>query len=260
MELTHSFDVGFLRNVDNPYNPADRVYKWIPTDTEEAFHKRLKKDPTNPSLLYYLENPISYKLNNKGFRTPIDFVDGIEGNVFLGCSHTFGIGLHLENIWAWKLNEYIGGNFLNLGVGGTGIGTGFRLLYQLKEMIRPKNVFMLYLHSYRFEYYHPKRNWLTAAVGNSNFPIISEKNNMEMYYYLHFNAIKNLCRELGTPFYSLGEFNISETYTKTLPDCARDMHLSPNHHINIFKKFKHAYENKLEPDGRPWNKDYFKLV
>ena len=256
MELTDNPSVGIIQNY--PY-PRSDVYKWIPTDTEEAFHKRLKEDPTNPSLLYYLENPISYKLNNKGFRTPIDFVDGIEGNVFLGCSHTFGIGHYLENIWAWKLNEYIGGNFLNLGVGGTGIGTGFRLLHGLKEMIRPKNVFMFYIHPYRFEYYHPQKNWVTTTINDENPYITSDNNNMEMYYYLHFNAIKTLCRELGASFYSLGEFNLSETYTKTLPDCARDMHHSPNEHINIFKKFKHAYENKIEPDGRPWMRDYFSI-
>ena len=135
MDITDKLQIGedYIKN---------GVLKWLPSDTEEDFFERLNKDPKNPSLLHYLENPITYKLNNYGFRTPVNFVDGIEGNVFLGCSHTIGIGHYLESIWSWKLNEYIGGNFLNLAVGGTGIGTGYRLLYGLKEMIRPKNVFL----------------------------------------------------------------------------------------------------------------------
>ena len=40
---------------------------------------------------------IEYKLNNEGFRTPDDFNSMDEGNIFLGCSHTFGVGLPIEN-------------------------------------------------------------------------------------------------------------------------------------------------------------------
>ena len=34
----------------------------------------------------------------------------------MGCSHTFGIGHHLENTWGFKLNNVIGGKFWNLGI------------------------------------------------------------------------------------------------------------------------------------------------
>ena len=191
MDITDKLQIGedYIKN---------GVLKWLPSDTEEDFFERLNKDPKNPSLLHYLENPITYKLNNYGFRTPVNFVDGIEGNVFLGCSHTIGIGHYLESIWSWKLNEYIGGNFLNLAVGGTGIGTGYRLLYGLKEMIRPKNVFLYYPHVHRFEYYHARnQKWQTvSAPHNPSKKFLYESNNVEMYYYLHYNAIKNLCNEL----------------------------------------------------------------
>ena len=224
---------------------------WIPTDSKDLFFDRLKKDPTNPSLLHYLENPISYKLNNYGFRTPIDFVDGVEGNLFLGCSHTFGIGHYLENTWSWKLNEYVGGNFLNASVGGSGIGTASRLLYGLKGIIKPKNVFLYFPHTSRFEYYNPRENWTSATIHNNDFLILSEKNNMEMYYYLHFNAIKTLCKELNTTLYAVNNENIFHNRHKTFPDCARDLHLSPADQINIFERFKQAYDNKEEPYSKP---------
>jgi hypothetical protein len=228
------------------------TWGWIASDSKAPFLDRLEKDPTNPSLLHYLENPISYKFNNYGFRTPIDFVDGVEGNLFLGCSHTFGTGHYLENTWSWKLNEYVGGNFLNASVCGTGIGTASRLLYGLKGIIKPKNVFLYYPHPYRFEYFHPKyKGWHTVAVQDSKARLIVEKNNMEMYYYLHFNAIKTLCKELNTPLYAINNENIFSTKHKTFPDCARDYHLHPSQHINIFERFKQAYDNKEEAYSKP---------
>ena len=243
-------------------NGKKAVHKWIPSDSEEAFLYRLKKDPKNPSLLHYLNNPITYKLNNYGFRTPVDFVNGIEGNVFLGCSHTFGIGNYLENTWSWKLNEYIGGNFLNLGTNGACIGRGFRLLYGLKGMIRPKNVFLFFPHPYRFEYYiaNPPR-WRTVSVhSKGTMPLILEKNNMEMYYYLHFNAIETLCKELDVPLYAVGPFDLNNPKHDVFPTCARDKHFSPSSNIIILEEFKRAYNNKIKPYSRPWNDYYLKVL
>ena len=248
MDLTDKLQIGedYIKN---------GVLKWLPSDTEEALFERLKKDPKNASLLYYLENPITYKLNNYGFRTPVNFTDGIEGNVFLGCSHTIGIGHYLESTWSWKLNEYIGGNFLNLSVAGTGIGTGFRLLHGLKEMIRPKNVFLYYPHVHRFEYYHARyKKWQTvSAPHNPSMKFMYESNNIEMYYYLHYNAIKNLCKEFDVPLYTINELFSLFNQTSTLPRIARDNHLSPSTHINIFERFKEVYDNKTEIYSRPAN-------
>jgi hypothetical protein len=232
--------------------------KWIPADTEKAFLERLKKEPNNPSLQHYLQYPIEYKMNNMGFRTPVDFVEGVEGNLFLGCSHTMGIGHYLENVWSWKLNEYVGGKFLNAGVGGAGIGTGFRLFYGLKGTIRPKNVFLFFPHTYRFEYFDSS-NWTTMGISSDKVnPIISEKNNMEMYYYLHYNAIKTLCDNLGANLYTLQDDKLSLDITPTndIPISARDYHLHINQQHHIFEKFKYVYDNKLKPSSRPLEFQY----
>jgi hypothetical protein len=250
-------DITNILDIATEYR-KNRTLGWIPSDLKVTFLHRLEKDPTNPSLLHYLENPISYKLNNYGFRTPIDFVDGVEGNLFLGCSHTFGIGHYLENTWSWKLNEYVGGNFLNASVGGTGIGTASRLLYGLKGIIKPKNVFLYYPHPYRFEYFHPKyKGWHTVGVEGLKDRLIVEKNNMEMYYYLHFNAIKSLCKELNSTLYAINNENIFSTKHETFPDCARDYHLTPSEHINIFERFKQVYVNKEEPYSKPLLDHFF---
>ena len=239
---------------------ANKTLKWIPADTAEAFHKRLKNDPSDPSLQHYLQYPIKYKMNNMGFRTTVDFVDGVEGNLFLGCSHTLGIGHYLENVWAWKLNEYIGGNFLNAGVGGAGIGTGFRLFYGLKGTIRPKNVFLFFPHPYRFEYFDSSiPTWTTVSVNSNRVnPIITEKNNMEMYYYLHYNAIKTLCDDLGANLYTLQDDTLllEQSPTNNLPISARDYHLHVHQQQQIFEKFKYVYDNKLKPSPRPLKFSY----
>jgi hypothetical protein len=108
----------------------NKTYYWLATDTKERFKKFLQEEnQKKQNLQYYLENPIEYKLNNFGFRTPDDFNSNDEGNLFIGCSHTIGIGLHLENVWSYKLNQIIGGKFWNLGIAGTGVQTHFRLLF-----------------------------------------------------------------------------------------------------------------------------------
>jgi hypothetical protein len=96
---------------------------------------------------------IEYSLNNYGFRTPDDMnLDG-EGNVFLGCSHTFGIGHYLDNTWSYKLNQKIGGKFWNLSVPGTGIMTHYRMLNEVRSDIKIKNIFHYAPRYPRYEFY-----------------------------------------------------------------------------------------------------------
>ena len=237
---------------------ANKTLEWIPSDTLENFEKKLAKDPNDQNMQYYLENPIRYKMNNMGFRTAVDFVDGVEGNLFLGCSHTMGIGHYLRNIWAWKLNEYIGGNFLNAGVGGSGIGTAFRLLYGLKGMIRPKNVFLFTPHGYRYEYFNPDlKAWTTLQTTrllarSELFRTASAKNNMEIYYYLNYIGIKDICESIGANLYAIDDidFKVLKTHKGDIPQTARDYHLPVANHHRIFERFKQAYDNNEPPSSK----------
>tara|TARA_R100000734_G_C3294377_1_gene85730 strand:+ start:33 stop:845 length:813 start_codon:yes stop_codon:yes gene_type:complete len=249
---------------------TNKTLEWAHDDEEKLFKELLKKEPTNPSLHYYLENPITYELNNYGFRSPVDYVEGMEGNVFLGCSHTMGIGHYLENTWSWKVNEYVGGNFINLGVGGSGIGTGFRLLYSFKDIVKPKNVFLYYPHTYRFEFFSPRRqNWRILDLPNDkvarkNKKFLLEQNNAEMYYYLHYSAIKNLCYELNIPLYYVSKW-ISlwpeePIENDPLPHCSRDGHPPPSFHTNLFEKFKQVYDSKEYIYSKPEELSDFEYI
>jgi hypothetical protein len=97
----------------------NRTIPFCPMDTKKLWRDNSRKYPNDKTTQYYTENPIEYKFNNYGFRTPDDFNDD-EGNIFLGCSHTIGIGHHLENTWSYKLNQSLGGKFWNLSQGGNG--------------------------------------------------------------------------------------------------------------------------------------------
>ena len=98
----------FLENPQFPQNrKPNTIDLWHPADTETLFKQNLEKYPDSVHLQNYLKNPITYSYNNYGFRTRDDFNLNEEGNVFLGCSHTFGIGHHLEDTWVYKLSEKI---------------------------------------------------------------------------------------------------------------------------------------------------------
>lgn len=239
----------------------NKTLYWLENDNEKKFKERLKKNPKDPCLISYKKNPIEYKLNNYGFRTPIDFYQGIEGNLFLGCSHTFGVGHHLKNTWSWRLNQKIGGNFLNLGVGGSGIGTAARLLYGYKDILKPKNVFLFIPHPYRYEYYDTMHKqwenvnvWFQKPKNRHTLMLIAERANMNVYWHLNFNFIKNLCQEIDVPFYTIKPVEFSGIEHEEIPDKARDDHLSLSHHLKILEDFIKVYSDDIPPNDSPWDK------
>ena len=124
----------------------NEVWEWCNPDSKELFEKNCKKYPNNKSLKYYKENPIEYSFNNYGFRTPDDFNDKDDGNVFLGCSDTMGVGNHLENTWPYKVNKEVGGKFWNLSQAGSGIQTDFRLLYGFKDYLKKSILIVKYMY------------------------------------------------------------------------------------------------------------------
>lgn len=258
----------------------DRILEWVPNDSKKNFTKSLKENPKDRNLLHYKENPIRYKLNNYGFRTNIDFKEGIEGNIFLGCSHTFGTGHYIENTWSYKTNKAIGGNFLNLSVPGTGIGTCSRLLEYFKNKLKAKNIFILPFHPYRYEYYDPHANtWLTISPsydhlikGNYRSSIkrvlltkdlqrlLLDDNNMKTYYSLHIDKIKNLANEMGARLITVSPLSKNEFYTTThsrkdkrsIPFNARDNHMPVAVHNEYTNIALHNYNNNVQPNINPY--------
>jgi len=250
------------------YGEANSTLYFTPPDTRKLFEENLSKHPDNEDLLHYKNNPIKYKLNDYGFRTPDNFddTDG-EGNVFLGCSHTFGIGHYLKNTWAWRLNQKIGGKFWNLSVPGTGIGTAARLLGEFKNKLKIKNIFLYTPFCYRYEIFDGRKKlWLSVSpvnVFHYHFQIseearfmLGQEENMRLYWRTNLAAIKYYADEIGAKLHSIKNIDFflinKNIQPPNLPEIARDIdHPGVSYQDLVYNNFLEAYEKDLPLNEEP---------
>lgn len=242
-------------------------------DDERTFLDKMKNMHHDASIelrdemAHYEKNPVTYTYNNYGFRCD-DFEQDKEYNVFLGCSHTQGVGHYYENGYAYQLNKYLDDYaYANFGVGGSGIATGFRHLNQYKNIIKPKRVFVFYPHWYRVELVgHTGTRYQGGVTFNplnsDNLKTllgIKEEDNLLMrssfsspdyiyHYYLSYAiAIYGLCLELGAEMYFHCDLNIKKYRNKpawTNMFFPRDWHGSTWIHSAIYNQFKVDIDNK----------------
>tara|TARA_B100000073_G_scaffold343328_1_gene347941 strand:+ start:5 stop:1156 length:1152 start_codon:yes stop_codon:yes gene_type:complete len=104
--------------------------QWFPSDTKHLFEEHVS-DPTMKSLMFKLGwcdqngNPtdVVYNLNKNGHRCKNLDGDIGKGILFLGCSHTFGVGLNQQDTFAYKVAEHFGRECFNYGLPGKGLDT-----------------------------------------------------------------------------------------------------------------------------------------
>jgi len=228
---------------------------WASTDSDELFKialnngvdginsklsNRIPKARFNETVKYYLDNPISYELNPYKFRSD-EFSTELSGNVFLGCSDTFGVGHLLEHSWPYILTKLRFPNYkiYNLGAPGSGSDTHFRLLNVLKDKMKIKNIFHWLPIRSRFEIY------LDHGIDGIRYPMEGSRrqgfstispaweidNDFFSKNYIKYGlmsetmrnindlknilAIKNIADELGVPYYLANfEGNISSYNNK----------------------------------------------
>ena len=248
-----------LKNKLNPLctRTPNSVDYWHPSDTEERFIDNVKKYSNSVHIKNYLKVPIKYEYNNYGFRTPDDFNLKNIGNIFLGCSHTFGIGHHLENTWSYKLSQKIGGKFYNISEPGSGIMTQYRYLKYFADKITFKNVFHFLPEECwaRYEYYldgnfdflHSAPESLhVTKYGNFMLDVLYNENQYMHNVFVHIDAIKNICKEYGSNYYIITNSHMTkiDAYSKSLTP-ARDIeHYYVEDHENIYQQFYKKYINK----------------
>lgn len=125
-------------------NPIKKgITEWIAMDYEFTFEENLKNYPEY--LEYYIKNPIYYRVNKQYFRSSFNFKSdkSKKVNLFLGCSHTFGIGLHWEHTWPYLLSKHIEGDIINLGIPGGGIEATYITLKKYIDYYDVQNIFHL---------------------------------------------------------------------------------------------------------------------
>lgn len=178
--------------------------EWHSTDSKQAFIKNLLRH--KEELSQYRKNPITYNINEYGFRTSFDF-DDQDSLITLGCSHTFGVGNRLEDIWPVLLAEKLNLKLYNLGVPGAAMSSCFRVLNEWISKISPKMVVVLEPHPSRREftnngeitrylpndrayskirkYFDDEDDVNTTVIARNAIENICLKNNSKFYYFEH---------------------------------------------------------------------------
>lgn len=105
-------------------------------DTEEQFISNLK---TNDRILnYYNTKKLTYEFNEYGHRsknvTEIDLDNYI---LFVGCSHTSGVGNYLEDTYPYLVSKQLNIDYYNLSISGSGIDVQLHNLFNWLVRYKP---------------------------------------------------------------------------------------------------------------------------
>jgi len=235
---------------------AGQCLDWLSSDEKKYYNENTK----DPEFVKYIQEQgwdqpgaITYKINSNGFRC--DEFDNVPNIVALGCSFTVGIGLPIQDTWPSRLAKQLGLQVYNLGWGGIGADTCFRLAEYWIPVLNPKLVVMLAPPTARlelavdnprlpFEVFLPSskssmfsvndvflRNWFLME---ENAEINSRKNKL---------AIQALCNNLNIKFLCydvLKDLSHEREKVKYARDC---MHAGPRAHEMLVEKITKDLES-----------------
>lgn len=272
------------KGIDRLYKfKSDGVYekkelKWYSSDSKTNFNTFTKKE-SEAVYNFYKGQPFTYKFNNYGFRTPDNLTKKQAGNVYLGCSHTAGVGLPFDETWVSQLNEEVEGKCFNLAVPAAAPSTMFRLLSYYKDVLKIQNVFHYSLTTSRYEFVknldvevelfdyfgaylseleennkpYPHDNFIMNSLLSEEYKIIQ--------YIITFRAIKNICDELGVNYYLVTDVTLND-YIKnnryrlshfikennlTFMPARDSQHYDTERHWYLFNCFLDLYRNNEIP-------------
>jgi hypothetical protein len=129
---------------------------WTGGDSQEQYTSNLK---TQPDDWYYKDKTITYSFNSLGHRSKeIQDLDKDNYILFLGCSHTMGVGLELEKTYPYLTSKQLGCDYYSLGVPASGIDVleYNLLLWFAKVKHIPKAVIIQWPDHSRFISYNPE--------------------------------------------------------------------------------------------------------
>lgn len=224
----------------------DEIYTGY--DSLEKYNESLNVTPKD---WYYRDNPIYYKRNNLGHRCKnpeeIDL-----SNYFLvaGCSHSEGIGLHLEDTYPYLLSKELNCDYYNLSLGGSGIDVfSYNLLTWIAKINqKPKFLILQIPNILRYSTFEDPyvlvHGLWTTQPNKSDFLILGDQiNYFSSQYMLAKKLIKN---HINVPIIDV--FSSRSDLSKIVDDpaqsviayeidLARDrMHMGKSSNKNTFNK------------------------
>jgi hypothetical protein len=223
----------------------NKTLLWYPSDTEEKFDNHWT-NPRQKELLIksgWGKTSITYKRNDAAFRMNLDMINIIPGecDFYLGCSHTFGVGINLEDTWGWKLSQKKGLTFVNLGCPGGSFETQYRMLVSWAGVLKPRRAFTLGSYEGRREILHPDGvaeqfgSWVSHEPQYTMYRRMSNENEELISSLRTLDAMRAVCIRHSIELYTIDR-NIRNDVLRIGPKdkMARDLiHYSPDWHSRI---------------------------
>lgn len=176
--------------------------EFIYGDSPDIFQDNLTKMPAD---WYYRNKKLTYDLNEMGHRSrSIDKIDFNNYILFVGCSHTFGMGLELETTYPYLVSQMLNMDYYNLGLTGASMDVVFyNLVTWLTKFNKPKLIvfqkpeiarFVLLENNSWLNFVGPWtltdeniKNFYNSAL---NIPYFETKT------FLYFKLISSLCKDI----------------------------------------------------------------
>jgi hypothetical protein len=207
---------------------SNQELEWIAADSLTNYQTNLKSRYGELEQYQWIDSNITYKLNNHGFRC--ENFNHSNSVVFLGCSHTFGVGLPIASTWAQIVADSLKLTCYNLALPGTSNDTAFRLAYHWIEKIKPKCVIHCQIDSSRFELINGEDIVrFNSSLADKNILSVHDKIfykkwvatdvNSELNKQKNILAIKKICNDLNIRI----EIVDSHFFIKSRVDLARDL-------------------------------------
>lgn len=147
--------------------PTYKYQLFSGSDSKELFEANLK---TMPDDWIYRTLPIEYNRNSLGHRCKeLSEIDLDNYILVTGCSHTEGIGLPLENSYAYELSKKFKCDYYNLGLAGSGIDIMMHNLTVWLSTVKkqPKFVVMQFPDVARFSIIEPDQDSINIDPAHS---------------------------------------------------------------------------------------------
>lgn len=202
---------------------ANKTIDWLTMDTQELFNKNVNRKKDLLIENGFIDRKITYRFNQAGFRS--DEFSNEEGIVFLGCSHTVGIGLPYEQTWPYLISKKLGKKCYNLAIGGGSNDLAFRMAYNYIPKLKPPIVVFLVTHNTRLEILD-KNNESFSFFGPGSSPFKNDKfyetwlmneTNLNANLLKNLLAIENICDKNNARFIAIDESEMPRL------DLARDL-------------------------------------
>lgn len=208
-------------------NYANQEVMWFGGDSQQKYQTNLKEHRHELEKYNWIDHPITYKFNSHGFRSN-EFNDR-PSIMFLGCSHTLGVGLPVEMTWTHLVSQQLNLESCNLGLASGSCDSAFRIANHYIPKLKPQIVFLLAPDQARLEILGTDSiEALTAmdstGLAKENFyrKWLSVEENQRMNQEKNILAIKHLCQVNNIKFANLYSWH-TVNYGNDTADKARDL-------------------------------------